>query len=139
MVDADGNSAVIIDNGSGMVKAGFSGEEAPRDVFPSVVGRPKNQSAMMGVSHNEFYIGQDAMAKKGVLNISNPIKSGKVEDWDDMTKVWHYTFQTALRVNPNEVKGVLLTEAPLQPKANRERMVSIMFETFQVQNVYVAI
>lgn len=131
MVDGDESTkTVIIDNGSGMVKAGFSGEEAPRDVFPSVVGRPRNQSAMMGVSHNEFYIGEEAMAKKGVLNITHPIASGKVENWDDMSKVWQYTFQTALRVNPSEIKGVLLTEAPLQPRGNREKMVGIMFETF---------
>jgi len=138
MVDAE-NPAVVIDNGSGMVKAGFSGEEAPRDVFPSCVGRPRNASALQGVTHNEFYIGEEALAKKGVLNITNPIKSGKVEDWADMEKVWGYTFQTALRVNPSECKGVLLTEAPLQPKANREKMVEIMFETFSVQNIYVAI
>lgn len=94
---------------------------------------------MHGVSHNEFYIGEDAMAKKGVLNITNPIKSGKVEDWADMEKVWNYTFQTSLRVDASQCKGILLTEAPLQPKANREQMVQIMFETFQAKNIYVAI
>ena len=133
MVDGDdANKTVIIDNGSGMVKAGFAGEEAPRGVFPSVVGRARNKQAMHGVSHNEFYIGEDAIEKKGVLTLKNPIENGKVEDWDDMTKVWHYTFQTALRVNPSDIKGVLLTEAPLQPKKNREQMAQIMFETFQV-------
>lgn len=131
MVDGDSASQiVIIDNGSGMVKAGFSGEEAPRGVFPSVIGRPRTQSAMMGVSHNEYYVGEDALEKKGVLNLKNPIANGKVEDWGDMTKVWDYTFQTVLRCQPSEIKGVLLTEAPLQPKANREQMCSIMFETF---------
>jgi actin-related protein len=37
---------VIIDNGSGTVKAGFASEDAPRAVFPSVVGRPKHANAM---------------------------------------------------------------------------------------------
>jgi len=139
MVDSNASKAVIIDNGSGMVKAGFAGDEAPAAVFPSVVGTPKTQSAMLGVSQKEAYIGDEAIAKKGVLNIKYPIAHGKVEDWDDMTKVWHHTFYTALRVDPSDVQGVLLTEAPLQPKANRERMAQIMFETFQIQRFYVAI
>jgi actin-related protein len=42
----DGNEAVVIDNGSGMVKAGFSGEEQPRCTFPAVVGRPKYAKTM---------------------------------------------------------------------------------------------
>jgi len=141
MVDAaeDGNPAVIIDNGSGMVKAGFSGAEAPAGVFPSIVGTPKTASALQGVSQKDFYIGEEAIAKKGVLNIKYPIAAGKVSDWGDMEKVWHHCFYSVLRVTPSELQGVLLTEAPLQPKENREKMAEIMFETFQVKNFYVAI
>jgi hypothetical protein len=36
-------AALVIDNGSGMVKAGFAGDDAPRAVFPSIVGRPRHQ------------------------------------------------------------------------------------------------
>ena len=56
-----------------------------------------------------------------------------------MEKVWHHTFYNELRLNPSEVQGVLLTEAPRNPKENRERMLTVMFETFEVQNMYVAI
>ena len=144
MVDADAGAggdaaAVIIDNGSGMVKAGFAGEEAPSAVFPSVVGTPKNQSAMLGVSQKDHYIGEEAIQKKGVLNIRYPIAHGKVTDWDDMTRVWQYTFYSMLRVDPKECAGVLLTEAPLQPKAMREKMAEIMFEQFSAPAFYVAI
>ena len=64
---------IIIDNGSGMVKAGFAGEDAPRAVFPAMVGRPKHQSAMQGVSQKSEYIGDEAMQKRGILNIQYPI------------------------------------------------------------------
>jgi actin-related protein len=133
------NNTVIIDNGSGMVKAGFAGEEAPRAVFPAIVGRPKQQGVMHGVNQKSEYIGDEAMQKRGILNLKYPIDHGIVSSWEDMEKVWHHTFYNELRVAPEECAGVLLTEAPRNPKENRERMTTIMFETFQVKNMYVAI
>jgi len=79
------------------------------------------------------------MQKRGILNLQYPIAAGIVESWEDMEEVWHHTFYNELRVAPEECLGVLLTEAPRNPKANREKMVTIMFETFQVKNVYVAL
>lgn len=138
MVETE-ETTVIIDNGSGMVKAGFAGEEAPRAVFPAVVGRPKHAQSLMGTSNKNEYIGDEAMQKKGILNIKYPIQSGIVESWEDMERVWHHTFFNELRVQPDEINGVLLTEAPRNPKQNREKMTQIMFETFNVKNMYVAI
>merc|ERR1719454_1051572 len=139
MVEDAENTVVVLDNGSGMMKPGFAGEEAPQCVFPAIVGRPKNQSAMMGTNQKQEYIGDEAAQKRGILNLAYPIAAGIVESWEDMEKVWHHTFYNELRVSPNEIKGVLLTEAPRQPKANREKMVQVMFETFEVNNIYVAI
>jgi len=131
-------NALVVDNGTGMVKAGFSGEEAPRSVFPSIVGRPKYTNAMIGVSKKGDYVGEEALAKKGILTLKYPIAHGIVTDWDDMEKIWHHTFYNELRIAPEE-NAILLTEAPRNPRANREKMTEIMFETFNVPSMYVAI
>lgn len=119
MVDASDAPTVIVDNGSGMMKAGLAGEEAPAVVFPSIVGRPKHTGGMHGVTQKSEYIGDEAQEKRGILDLKYPIANGIIGDWEDMSKVWHHTFFNELRIEPKECVGCLVTEAPRNPKGNR--------------------
>ena len=130
--------AIVIDNGSGMCKAGFAGDEAPRSVFPSIVGKPKHTGIMVGISQTATFVGDEAQTKRGMLSLNYPIENGIVTNWDDMEKIWNHTFYNELRKSPEE-HSVLLTEAPLNPKVNREKMAEIMFEKFNTPSMYVAI
>jgi actin-related protein 2 len=66
------------------------------------------------------------------------MENGIVRNWEDMQHLWDYTFREKLGIDPKECK-VLLTEPPMNPKKNRERMVEVMFEKYGFEAVYVAV
>lgn len=132
---------IVIDNGSGVVKAGYGGDDHPCSVFSSIIAKPKTQQIMVGGnggSEGEYFIGDEAQQKRGVCKVNYPIEHGIIQDWDDMKKIWQHTFSNELRDTPSE-HPVLLTEAPLNPKTNREQMCKIMFEEYEVPAMYIQI
>jgi len=127
-------AALVVDNGSGWIKAGMAGDDAPRSVFPSIVGHPEGTQSRRDVK--EAYVGDDIVGVIGRLRLTYPIKRGIVTSWDDMEKIWHQAYYNGLHVAVEDYT-VMLTETPLNPKADRERMTQIHFETFSVPAMYV--
>jgi len=127
----DDISPIVLHNGSGTIKAGFAGDEVPQAVFSNIVGRLRNASTLPEMSQTDLYIGNKALAYKNILTIHYPVEHGIITNWDDMEKIWYHLFHKELRAPPEE-HPVLLTEAPLNPKANREKMIQILFEHFHV-------
>ena len=83
--DEDELSAITIDNGSDTIKAGFANHYNPHAIFPCIVGRPKH--VMAGIDMKDYYVGDEAQLKRGILNVRYPIEHGVVCNWDDMEKV----------------------------------------------------
>ncbi|XP_062615903.1 actin, cytoplasmic-like [Saccostrea cucullata] len=133
---ADPGTTVVIDNGSDTIKAGFSGDDAPRNIFPCLVGKPRHRARFFAKSKKDSFVGQEAQRKRNILSVKSPIENGIITNWDDMELIWNHTFLNELRVTPKE-HPVLLSEAPINVKVHREKMAQIMFETFHSPAIHI--
>ena len=103
---------VVIDNGSGRIKVGFSGAEVPKAVLPT--------SGLEGVSDDR-----------------RPLAHGIIADWDAMESYWDHAFTHLLDID-TEQTNILIAANMFETKDNRERIVHTLFETFAAPNVYLA-
>ncbi|KAL0490052.1 actin [Acrasis kona] len=128
---SDDCQAIVIDNGSGVCRVGLAGEDAPTAVFRSVVGVPT-----VSIQNKRTYVGEKAVERRRMLKVHHPIERGVITSWGDMEKVWSHALNSV--GVPVEDYPVLITDALLDLKFNREEMFSIMFDKFNAMSLYVA-
>ena len=141
--------AVVIDQGTGYIKAGLASSDAtkPEIIFPSCVGRPvlryeesfrgNDRSLSNKALAKEVEIGDECIRNRAMYEVSYPMKNGIVTDWEDMERIWSHAFARLNVLDDLSERNVLLTEAPMNPKRNRERMCEITFERFRAKGVFV--
>ncbi|GAA5827813.1 hypothetical protein JCM5353_006431 [Sporobolomyces roseus] len=140
---AEYDTPLVVDNGTGFVKCGYAGSNFPAHVFPSIIGRPILRAEERGNNSSsaaiqDIMVGDLASENRSYLQLTQPMEHGIVKNWDDMKLLWDYTFQEKLKVDPAGRK-ILLTEPPMNPTKNREKMAEVMFEDYGFGGIYVAI
>ncbi|CCG83552.1 putative Arp2/3 complex subunit [Taphrina deformans PYCC 5710] len=131
---------IVLDQGTGFVKVGYAGTNFPEQQYPSIVGRPilRAEERSGDIEIKDIMVGDEAAQIRSMLQISYPMENGIIRNWEDMIHLWDYTFFEALKTDPKGQK-ILLTEPPMNPTSNRQRMCEVMFERYQFDGVYVAI
>jgi actin-related protein 3 len=139
-----GLPAVVIDNGTGYTKMGFAGNTEPQYIIPTVIatqegkGSQKAATQKKGVEDLDFHIGDDALSVARTYDVFYPVKHGQIENWTHMEYFWEHCIFKYLRCEPED-HFFLLTEPPLNAPENREYTAEIMFETFNVPGLYIAV
>ena len=135
---------IIVDIGSGEVKAGFSGEEKPKIIFKNYFGEPKYKKVLRTFEKenqelNDQYIGDDCDKYLGLIKLRFPVKHGVFENEQDILSVFNYLY-SKLGINSQEIKEhpLLLTEPLLNPYINREKIAYSLFDNLGVPALFFA-
>lgn len=140
-MDSQGRQVIVCDNGTGFVKCGYAGANFPAHIFPSLVGRPiiRATNKVGEIEVKDLMVGDEASNLRSMLEVSYPMENGIVRNWEDMCHLWDYTFgKSKMNLDPKECK-ILLTEPPMNPIKNREKMIEVIFERYQFAGAYIAI
>ena len=140
------SESIIIDNGTNTMKAGFSDDDVPRVVIPTVLGRPASnsgpqpeQAEVEEDDKNEqidIFVGEEALNKGGTLQLSRPIVKGEISDYDTMELIWKHIFYNEL-LTETKTHSVIVTEAPFATYENRKKMAEILFDNLGVESLYI--
>ncbi|KAL1293247.1 hypothetical protein AAHE18_19G058900 [Arachis hypogaea] len=157
MYGGDEVSAIVIDLGSHTCKAGYAGEDAPKAVFPSVVGAidqmdideaengEKNSESTADAKNNDkpkgkrkLYVGSQSLGyRRDHMEVVSPLKDGIVADWDIVDNIWDHAFRECLLIDPKE-HPMLLAEPSSNTQQQRERAAELMFEKYKAPALFLA-
>ncbi|KAK8520553.1 hypothetical protein V6N13_031001 [Hibiscus sabdariffa] len=156
MYGGDEVSAIVIDLGSHTCKAGYAGEDAPKAVFPSVVGCIDQMDADDDKENNDsetnnnnadsnkpkgkrkLYVGSQALGfRRDHMEVVSPLKDGVVVDWDIVDNIWDHAFKDCLLIDPKE-HPMLLAEPSSNTQLQREKIAELMFEKYKVPALFLA-
>ncbi|KAK8543350.1 hypothetical protein V6N13_136133 [Hibiscus sabdariffa] len=156
MYGGDEVSAIVIDLGSHTCKAGYAGEDAPKAVFPSVVGCIDQMDADDDKENNDsetnnnnadsnkpkgkrkLYVGSQALGfRRDHMEVVSPLKDGVVVDWDIVDNIWDHAFKDCLLIDPKE-HPMLLAEPSSNTQLQREKTAELMFEKYKVPALFLA-
>ena len=133
-------SAVVVENGSAFMKSGFSGNNAPTSVIPTIIGtfkeKYKEMQNMMGV--NNIRVGKQAKAMRSLLDIKYPINFGLIDNFDDIQQIYHHIFYNELRIAPEEHDLMIAYDVGTGTSYPKEKLTQISFESFNVPRFYLA-
>ena len=136
---------VVVDMGTGTVKAGYSGEDLPRVVIPTVMGEKKEiELDQVGTGQPageaskpkiQSTFGNQAYAARAEMDqLYHPIRRGIIEDYDKMGDILDHIFDKELGLVSRDM-NVLLTDCPLSTKDHKMKIATIMFEKFKVKSL----
>ena len=114
------DAPIVLDNGSGTIRAGFAGQDLPKCFFPSFVGRQKHIRTMAGALEGDVFIGPQAQQYRGLFKINYPLEHGIVTDWDDMERIWQYVYTEELKTVSEDVsqhRDIVFRRAVLEANA----------------------
>jgi len=121
------NAPIVLDNGSGTIRAGFAGEDLPKCFFPSFVGRPKHTKVLAGGLEGDTFVGKRAQDLRGLLKINYPLEHGIVTDWDDMELIWNHVYNEELKTRSEDVSRLHL--GCIFPSAKAKKSCSIPYSS----------
>jgi len=136
--------AVVIDNGTGYTKMGYAANSEPNFIIPTVIASHSNAAkakpggTTAGIDDLDFHIGDEALKNSKTYGVNYPVRKGQVDNWTHMEQLWQHCIFKYLRCDPED-HYFCLTEPPLNPPENREFTAEVMFETFNVPGLYIAV
>ncbi|XP_066491676.1 actin-like protein 9 [Tiliqua scincoides] len=127
---------VVIDTGSGTCKAGFAGQQTPQAIIGTLVGHPTEKSMRSRRERPDTFVGEKARLEPE-LDLILPVRHGIIIDWEAAEVLWRHLFYHGLGVAPED-HALLMSDPPLCPTTNREKLVEVVFESLNSPGMYVA-